>query len=173
MGKSVMTPEKRDQLKKINEERKKVEEVSALPVWAKMALARRALAGFSLRQAAKQSGKSHENLRKYAQSPAAKEWEATLRDLAEDPMRVADLMLKEAAAEVTADRFLIFEAAKDLGDWKLADTIAKDLQDRMGIVAKRSSEDQKIELRISLGGVPLDVPSIEAEYEIVGDAGDE
>src|SRR5690606_31397358 len=143
-----------------------------LPRWVKTALVLREVDGLTYREAAARFNKAASTLSDYARSPAAKTWIASLTEFVEDPIAMAKAYLSANALSVTLERFIFLQAAIDAGDYATGDKIARDLQDRMGIVAKKSSEGA-IQVKINLGGTSLDMPAIEAEYEEVTEAGGE
>lgn len=145
------------------------QEVHELPQWVKLALVKREVEDLSYKDAAEAFGRTEKTLQKYGQSPAAEKWLADLQDFLNDPLAMAKAILQASSLAVTLDRFVIYEQAKK-SDLPLADKIAKDLQDRMGLGVKKSSEGA-IQVKINLGGTSLEMPAIEAEYEVVG--GDE
>lgn len=169
-GKSVqkLSEEKQRWLKE-NYKPEEKEHPSELPHWVKIALTRRVVQNLSYKDAAAQVNRNSTSLARYARSPAAKAWLASLEGFVDDPLTLARFVMEEAATEVTMDRFMALEAAKANGDWNLVDRIARDLQDRMGIVAKKEAA-APIELKITFGGgTSLDVPVVEADWTAVED----
>jgi len=144
------------------------QEVHEMPHWVKLALIKRQLEGLTYKEAAQAFGKKDEkNLGEYGRSPAAEKWLSQLQPFLEDPIEMAKALLNASAAGVTVDRFVFLELAKASGDYINGDKIAKDLQDRMGIVAKKHDQGGAIQVKIHLGGGSLDAPVIEAEWEEV------
>jgi len=142
---------------------------SELPRWVKTALIVRAIDGMTWNEAAERFGKAGSTLSEYGKSPAAKAWLATLEEFLEDPVAMAKAYIGANAMSVTLDRFVFLEAAKSAGDYKEGDKIARDLQDRMGIIAKKNEGGGAIKIQLSLGGGSLDVPVVEAEWSEVTD----
>lgn len=149
-------------------------EIHQLPRWVKTALVLWAVDGMTYKEAAAKHGKTGSTLANYAKSPAAKEWLASLSDFLDDPVAMAKAYLGANAMSVTLQRFLFLEAAVDAGDYKEGDKIAKDLQDRMGVMPKKVSEGPSgMKITVNLGGGSMESPVIEAEWEEVGGDGDE
>lgn len=146
----------------------KKEDVSELPRWVKTALILRAVDGLTYKEAAGRFNKAAGTLKEYGRSPAAKAWLESLTGFLEDPVAMAKAYLSANALSVTLERFIFLQAAIDAGDYKEGDKIARDMQDRMGMVAKRSN-DGAISVKINLGGSGIEVPAIDAEWEVVGE----
>jgi hypothetical protein len=146
-------------------EAKHKQDPSELPQWVKLALVRRAVEDLSYKEAAALFNKRGETLRKYAQSPAAHKWLEPVFDLIKDPVAMARALLAGNALHVTIDRMMFLESAKATGDYVAGDKIARDLQDRMGLVAKKANENQGMSIKINFGGAGFDAPVIEAEWE--------
>ena len=148
------------------------EDISELPRWVKTALVLWKVDGNSYNEAAKRFNRTGGTLSEYANSPAGKKWLASLEAFVEDPVAMAKAYLSANALSVTLERFIFLQAAIDAGDYVQGDKIARDLQDRMGVVAKKTDAGA-ISVKINLGGVPLEVPMIEAEWEEVKGEDDE
>jgi len=144
------------------------EKVTDLPRWVKTALVMKVVDGMTYKQAAERFNKSPKSLSAYARSPAAKKWVENLSEFVEDPVAMAKAYLAANALSVTLDRIAFLEAAVAAGDYTTGDKIARDLQDRMGIVAKKTSEGA-LSVKIQLGASSAEIPTIEAEWEKVGD----
>jgi len=138
-----------------------------LPRWVKTALVYWALDGLSYSDAAKRFKHSPKTLSEYAKSPAAKQWLSTLHEFLEDPVQMAKAILAANAHSITLERFAFLQAAIEAGDYKTGDAIARDLQDRVGIVAKRQQTDAPAVIKIQFGGSDLSAPVVEAEWESV------
>lgn len=145
----------------------KRQEVHDLPRWVKTALIQWAVDGLSYNEAAKRVGKAGSTLSKYAKSPAAKKWLGELEEFLSDPVSMAKAYMSANALSITLERFVFLEAALAAGDYKEGDRIARDLQDRMGIVAKKNDASKGVSLNINLGGAGVEIPTIEAEWEDV------
>lgn len=141
------------------------QEPHELPQWAKTALVMRAVEDLTFEEAAKRFNRTAKTLGAYGQSPAAEKWLGSLSAFLADPVAMARAILGANALSITLDRFMMYEAAKET-NIELADKIARDLQDRMGIVAKKV-EAGAISVKINLGGTSMEIPVIEAEYEVV------
>lgn len=145
------------------------EKITDLPRWVKTALIMREVDGMTYTEAAKRFNKSPRTLSEYAKSPAAKEWISHLAEFVEDPVAMAKAYMSTNALSVTLDRLVFLQAAIDAGDYREGDKIARDLQDRMGIVAKKA-ESGAISVKIQLGaGGTLESPIVEADWVAVSD----
>jgi hypothetical protein len=144
------------------------ENISDLPRWVKTALVLRAVDGLSYNEAATRFNKAGSTLSNYAQSPASKKWLSSLESFIEDPVAMAKAYLSANALSVTLERFIFLQAAIDAGDYATGDKIAKDLQDRMGIVAKKADAGA-VSVKINFGGANFDAPVVEAEWTTEGD----
>lgn len=147
----------------------KKENVADLPRWVKTALVLHAVDGLSYNEAAARFNKAGSTLSSYRRSPAAAKWLDSLTDFIEDPVAMAKAYLSANALSVTLERFIFLQAAIDAGDYATGDKIARDLQDRMGIIAKKSGGDGALSVNIKLASSSVEVPSIEAEWEVVGE----
>ena len=158
---------KRDYLPK---ERERVED---LPRWVKTALTMKAVLGGTWKDAAERCGKKPDTLRQYAKSPAAKEWLGDLEGFLEDPVELAKAFLRGNALSVTVDRVVCLDQAIAAGDYKAADAIAKDIQEKLGIVSPKTKAEGPAVLNITIGSGAVEVPAIEATWEEVKDEEDE
>lgn len=143
-------------------------ELSELPRWVKTALVMKHVDGLTYKEAAARFNRSGGTLSEYGKSPAASKWIEHLLEFVEDPVAMAKAYLSANAMSVTLDRIAFLQAAIEAGDYATGDKIAKDLQEKMGIVAKKSQEGA-LSVKIQLGAGSVDVPVIEAEWEKVGD----
>ena len=149
------------------------ENVEDLPRWVKTALVFKALDGMSFKQAAERVSRSPDTLSKYSRSPAAKKWLSSLSEFLDDPVEMAKAYLRANALSVTLERLAFLEMAIAAGDYKAGDAIAKDIQEKIGITAPKAKNDGPAVLNITIGGGSVEVPIIEASYEIVdGDEDD-
>lgn len=145
---------------------KERQEIHELPRWAKTALVMKAVDGLSYKEAAARVGKKGKTLSDYARSPAAEKWLASLQEMLEDPVAMAKAYMSANALSITLERFAFLEAAVAAGDYKEGDKILRDLQDRVGIMAKKQ-ETGGINIKLTVGGgmAALEGPVIEAEWE--------
>jgi hypothetical protein len=139
------------------------EKITDLPRWVKTALIMKEVDGMNYTEAAKRFSKAGSTLAEYGKSPAAKEWISHLAEFVEDPLAMAKAYLSANALSVSLDRLVFLQAAIDAGDYREGDKIARDLQDRMGIVAKKQDAGA-ISVKIQLGGSTLESPIIEADW---------
>lgn len=140
------------------------ENIEDLPRWVKTALVMKAVDGMSYNEAAERVGRKGGTLSDYAKSPAAKKWLESLMVFLDDPISLAKAYIGANALSVTLERFAFLEAAVAAGDYREGDKIARDLQDRMGIVAKKV-DGGAISVKIQLGGgTLLEGPVVEAEW---------
>jgi len=144
------------------------EKITDLPRWVKTALVMKEVDGLTYKEAAARFNKAAETLGQYAKSPAAREWLSYLADFVNDPVAMAKAYMSTNAFSITLDRIAFLQAAIDAGDYSEGDKIARDLQDRIGIVAKKANEGA-ISVKINLGGGLLEAPSVDAEWELVGE----
>jgi hypothetical protein len=149
----------------------KKEEIADLPRWVKTALVFKEIYGLSYNEAAKDVNKAGTTLSQYANSPAGKRWRASLRQLADDPVALAHALLKGNALNITLDRISFLEMAKDAKDYSEADKIARDLQDRIGITAKRNQNNiQTIVIQTAASSFEIPLGDSEVlEAEIIED----
>lgn len=147
------------------------QEVYELPQWVKTALVQRAVGDMTYEEAAKPYGRQGKTLANYGRSPAAAKWMMSLQAFLDDPVAMARAILSASALSITADRLMIYEMAKET-NIELADKIARDLQDRMGIVAQRSKDDMSgMVINVTLpGGSSLTPIRIESGHKLVQDA---
>ena len=161
----------------------KREEVKDLPRWVKTALVYKEVYGESYNEAAERFKHKGGTLSQYAASPAGKTWRAGLQRIADDPVALAEAMLRGNSLNITLDRISFLEMAKNAGDYAEADKIAKDIMDRVPELAKKSGTKDSGGMTIHLtlpGGFtldpiqvtssaePLKLPgTVEADYEIV------
>lgn len=141
------------------------EKITDLPRWVKTALVMKEVDGLTYKEAAARFKKAASTLANYGKSPAAKEWISHLAEFVDDPLAMAKAYMSANALSVTLDRLAFLQAAIDAGDYATGDKIAKDLQDRMGIVAKQNKhENPTIILNLASGA--LEIPAGDYDSEI-------
>ena len=145
------------------------ENIEDLPRWVKTALVFRHLDGMTWKDAAKRVGRPSGSLSKYAKSKAAKKWLETLIPFIEDPVAMAKAYLKGNALSVTLERMAFLEAAIEAGDYKAGDAIAKDIQEKLGIVSPKTKTDSQPVLNITIGSGSVEIPAIETTWLEVKD----
>jgi len=145
------------------------EDPEDLPRWVKTALVVRAIEDLSYKTAAEQIGRNPSTLSKYARSPAAEKWLGSLFEFLDDPVEMAKAYLRGNALSITLDRVLFLEAAKAAGDYKAGDAIAKDIQEKLGIMAPKTKTEGPAVLNITIGSGSVEIPMIEAEWTEVKD----
>ena len=145
------------------------ENVQDLPRWVKTALVFKAVDGMTYTKAAERVNHSPNSLKKYAQSPAAKKWLESLLEFIEDPIEMAKAYLRGNALSVTLERMAFLEAAIAAGDYKAGDAIAKDIQEKLGIVSPKTKTDAQPVLNITIGSGSVEIPALEASWEEVKD----
>lgn len=148
-----------------------------LPTWVKRALVYNIVNACTNKEAAEAFGKAQSTFENYKRSPAAKAYVEGLADFMDDPVEVAKAMLKGNALAISLDRLMMLEQAKEVGDYKTADKIAADLQSRIGLAPQRNKADGPTTVVLKLpGGTSvgeLEMPSVEAEWEMVQDEADD
>lgn len=143
------------------------QEVAELPQWVKTALVRRAVEDLSWNDAAEECGRKGATLQEYGHSPAAEKWLSGLAEFLDDPMAMAKAILSASVLNITLDRYVLYEKAKAL-DIGLADKIARDLQDRGGLVAPKG-DTGAIVVKVQVAGgahASVEAPIVEAEWSV-------
>jgi len=148
-------------------------EVEDLPRWVKTALVLKNLDGMSFKTAAERVNRNPSTLSKYSRSPAAHKWLESLLEFIDDPIELAKAYLKGNALSITVDRVVCLDAAIAAGDYKAADAIAKDIQEKLGIVSPKTKTDVAPVLNITIGSGSVEIPAIEAAWEEVKDEEDD
>ena len=151
-------------------------EVEEIPRWARTALIYKAIDGMTYKEAVKRVGreeKSAKTLASYGQSPAGKKWVGYLAEFIDDPIEMAKAILRGNAIGITLDRLTFLDAAIAAGDYKVGDAIAKDIQEKLGIVSPKTKSEGPATLNITIGGGAVEIPAIEVEWEEVLDSKEE
>lgn len=165
---SKTTPE----LNELNERTGRVpqhakQETRDLPKWAKLALARVVMYDEKYREAAEHFKRTESSLQKLASSPAGKKWRAKLEELAEDPVFIAEALIRSNAVGVTFDAFWAMETAKGARDYKEVGLIARDLMDRIPELRRQQgttpTRDTQIVIQLG-GGTSLEPLTVEASH---------
>lgn len=141
--------------------------ISDLPKWAKLAMARTIIYDETYKEAAAHYDKSTSSLEKLASSPAGKKWRAQLSTLADDPVFIAEALIRSNAAGVTFDAFWALEAAKGAQDYKEAGVIARDLMDRIPELRRQQTATSRgaPQIVINMGGdVSLEPMTVETHH---------
>jgi hypothetical protein len=110
-------------------------------------------------------------------SPAGRRLKTRLEEGISDPVEFAKEVAQANALDVTLDRYMALEWAKEEGDAKLVDSIAKDLA-AIGGVQPEPKKVEKAEtvqptIHIHLPSESLELPSVEASYEVIEDESDD
>lgn len=145
---------------------RKLEDVSLIPSWARIALARYTLEGYSLEEAAKSVKHAKATLAQYTQSPAGKRWMEIIADIAADPKEIARATLGEHTLRITMDNLWALEAAKEVGDYEAVHKYTKWLLERpevLGAVAKQENNTYVIQMP---PGATLDMPMGASSHEV-------
>ena len=151
-------------------------EPEEIPRWVRTALIYKALDGQSYKEAVKRVGRKENSattLSQYARSPAGKKWVGLLTEFLDDPVELAKAILRGNAIGITLDRLSFLEMAMTAGDYKAGDAIAKDIQEKLGIMAPKQKNEGPAVLNITIGAGNVEIPTIEAEWEEVKDEKDE
>lgn len=148
-----------------------ISEATQLPPWVKVALTYRELYGWTWKDICKTVKRSPVTLQHYRRSPAAKAWVQSVREFRDDPVKLAGAILKSNQVGVMLDRVVFLEAAKEAGDYKEGDKIARDMQDRAGLVRKTDQPTGPAQIVINLpGGASIeDIPMVESEIVEIND----
>jgi len=153
---------------------KKKENIEDLPRWVRTALVMKAVDGATYKDIAKRFNRVGDTLSEYAKSPAAKKWlSSDFLDFIDDPVEMAKAYLKAHALSVTLDRVAFLEMAIEAGDYKMGDAIAKDIQEKLGILAPKQKNEGPAVLNITIGSGSVEIPTIEAEWTEVKGEDDE
>ncbi len=151
-------------------------EARDLPRWVKLATAKHELLGITWMETVEGTKHSPSTLSNYKKAPAFKEWQKQLQEIADDPMKIAQLILRSSVAESAMDYLGVIEAAKELGDYKEVRLATKDLLKTYELLKdERSNKGASgpIVVQVNLGNMTVDVPEVEAEYEILNDGEDD
>ena len=138
-----------------------------LPRWVKLCVAKYELLGMSWKETMEKVNKSPATLSNYKKAPAFKAWQAQLAEIADDPTRLAQLILRSSIAESAMDYLGVIEAAKDLGDYKEVRLATKDLLKTYELLKdERSNKGASgpIVVQVNLGNMSVDVPEVETEH---------
>jgi hypothetical protein len=167
-----LTEEEREKLRNMKKiDYKDRTELSDLPRWAKTAMVHHEVMGETWAEAAKPHNRKADTLLNYAKSPAGHKWRAQLRKFADDPVALAEAYIRGNALNITLDRIAFLEMAKQAGDFAEADKMARDLQDRIPELAKKSSRGDSGAMTIHLtlpGGFSLDPITVQSASEPAG-----
>lgn len=147
------------------------EDVKDLPRWVKSALVFKEVYGESYNEAAERFKHKGNTLAQYSQSPAGKKWREQLTRFTDDPIAMAEAVLRGNALNVMLDRMAFLEMARDAGDFAEADKIARDLQDRIPELAKKTAPKLGLAggvLQIVLpGGASTEPLMVQTGYKLI------
>ena len=180
------TPEQIAKLNELPTKRKQDrKELSDIPGWARVAIVYKELFDVSMKDTLEllRIDRAVSTFSQYRKSPAGKKLRKQIERFKEDPVAMAETLLRSSAMQITVDRLLFLEAAKASGNYKEADRIARDLQDRVPELAKKTGGAQAAQsgmvIQVQFSGSeknlePIRVtsshsPVEEAEYEIEDD----
>lgn len=146
-------------------------ELSDLPGWAQAALTYKFLYDVSSADAiaAIKVERSVKTLEHYKRTPAARKLREMVARFKENPVDMATAFLRANAMGVMVDRIVFLEMAKEAGNFVEADKIARDLQDRVPELAKKSASKGatgSMVIQVNLpGGASLEPIMIESEHK--------
>lgn len=163
---SKLPPDALERLSQRNIHRDKVD-FNELPVWVRNVAAMNVLLGVPFQKGCKKYNRSTKTLKEYKSSVAYKAWEEELKAKAVDPEFIAQSLLKSSTLNVTLEYLAAYEKAISSGDYKEVAKMSQDLLDRGGITKKKEVNDQRVVVKLDLGGMSLEAPTIEASYEEV------
>ena len=170
------TPEEIAKLKTLKEiKNHERTELSDLPGWAKAALVYKYLYDVSYEDALKAVGvkRAVRTLENYRKTPAGKDLRAMVQKFSDDPVAMANAFLRSSAMGVMVDRIAFLEMAKATGNFIEADKIARDLQDRVPELAKKSGSkggSGTMTIQVNLpGGASLEPIMIDSSYELTAE----
>jgi hypothetical protein len=121
---------------------------------------------------AKEFGKHPGTISKLMKSPGAQRLIAHVTEVFEDPLELTRELAKANALDLTMDRYMALEWAKEQKDPKVVDAIAKDLAAIGGIQAEpKKTETTPVAQTIHLhfDSPTLNAPIIESDFEVVDD----
>ena len=146
-------------------------EPSDVPRWVKIAMAKKEILGLSYKDAADEFGKKGGSLEAYNKSPWVKAWRKELKDIADDPLQVAGMILKGSVLEAALDQLWAIEAAKHRGDYKEVRLGTRDIlqsHDLMVTQQRGGGAQQGVVINITMPkGVSAEPVTIEADYEVI------
>lgn len=151
------------------------QEISDLPRWCRMALVEYETLGLTYKECAAKFGKGESTLSRYGSSPAGQKWRKQVRDVADDPLRVAEATMRANAANVTLDYLMALQSAIEAGDYREIGVMSRDILDRLGVVKKDAKSVKggaaKPTIVINFGGgVSMERPTVETSWEPAVDA---
>lgn len=147
-------------------------EARDIPRWVKLAIAKHELLGCTWVETIENTKHSPSTLSGYKKAPAFKDWQEQLQEIADDPMKIAQLILRSSVAESAMDYLGVIEAAKELNDYKEVRLATKDLLKTYELLKdERSNKGASgpIVVQVNLGNMSVDVPEVEAEYKVLHD----
>lgn len=144
-------------------------EPSEIPRWAKLACTRMIALGETLEEAAGHFGKKRSTLSKWANTPAMLAWSKQLEDWADDPVKVAQSMIKGSVLEAALDQLWAIEAAKSQGDYREVRIATRDILATHEIL--KPSQHTKagaapVVIQLQLGG-DVEVPVVKTAYDTI------
>lgn len=151
------------------------ENVSDLPRWVKTALAYCEIFGDTYEEAAKRAGRTGKTLGNYASSPAGQKWRAALNGISDNPVQLAETLIKSQTFDMSLEYLQVYEAAKAANDYKEQRLIIMDWLNRGGVErsggASLSDFKPTIVVNVTGGiGSSIDVEMSESEHTRVLDA---
>lgn len=145
------------------------QEISDLPRWVRLCLVEYETLGLTYGEVAKKYNRARSTLEKYGASPAGKKWRKQVKDVSNDPVKMAEATIRSSIANVTLEYLLAYQNAIDRADYKEVGVMSRDLLDRVGVTKKdrkSGSGGGKNTIVINLGGgVSLEKELIETSYE--------
>ncbi len=138
-----------------------------LPRWVKVAVARHDILGMTWKEAMDKSPRSLSTLNNYMKASACKTWRAAIQKIADDPLKLAQFLLRDSLTETSMDYLAVLDAARDIGDYKEMRLAAKDLLKTHELLKdERSNKDagSPIVVQVNLGNMDPEIPTVKVEH---------
>lgn len=166
-----MTEEKKEALRNLAPKEERITEAGHLPTWVKTALTKWKL-GYhdTLKEAAEIHNRAAATLYNWKSTPAAKGWLESVGEIADDPVKFSENLLRGQFAGFTIDFMEMYQAAYEAEDYAELRKFWESIADRLPDSTLKSSGDAEgntgTAIQINISGTPEEI-SGESEFETI------
>lgn len=146
--------------------------VSDLPRWVKLVIARKDIYGITWAEALEETGvnRADGTLKKWISTPAAHTYRSEISQMIGDPVRMGALIIRSDIANAALDYLGAIEAAKHAGDYREVRMGLKDLLKTHNLIKDSDirSTAGSMTINVTLGGANALIPQeITSDYSIL------
>lgn len=144
---------------------------SQIPRWAKIAIARKELLGATWNESVEGLDRAGQSAMRYGNCPAGKILREQMREFVDDPVQLAQFVLRSNVHEIAIDYMGVIEAAKAAGDYKEVRLAAKDILKTYDVIKDQTRNADALGapmiIHIDLGSAHFEVPEVKTTHKVI------